>query len=171
MLCGSILARGAFVLALGVAAEAPAQEFVPLGDLDGGVFANIANGVSADGAVVVGSSFSASGFEAFRWTEGGGMVGLGDLDGGLFESQAFGASADGAVVVGQSSSTNGTEAFRWTVTDSTMAPLGDLPGGGFYSRARDVSADGAVVVGDSNSDDNGEGPKSKRVGDSHTDGL
>ena len=47
MLRGSILAGGAFVLALGVAVEAPAQEFVPLGELDGGTFLSAAQDISS----------------------------------------------------------------------------------------------------------------------------
>ena len=55
--------------------------------------------MSANGSVVVGISDSASGFEAFRWTKAGGMVGLGFLPGDV-ESDAFGVSADGSVIVG-----------------------------------------------------------------------
>src|SRR5215510_14161600 len=57
-------------------------DFIPLGSLPGGIFHSDARGVSADGMVVVGGSNSASGFEAFRWTAAGGMVGLGVLPGG-----------------------------------------------------------------------------------------
>ena len=42
---------------------------VGLGDLPGGSFHSAGYGVSADGATVVGHSQSASGAEAFRWTE------------------------------------------------------------------------------------------------------
>jgi probable HAF family extracellular repeat protein len=62
-------------------AEAVAT-FTGLGDLPGGSFISLANGVSADGSVVVGRGASASGNEASRWTSGTGMVGLGDLPGG-----------------------------------------------------------------------------------------
>ena len=135
--------------ALSLPAQA-ADTFTGLGDLAGGSFDSQATGVSADGAVVVGYGNSASGNEAFRWTQALGMVGLGDLAGGGFGSQATGVSADGAVVVGQSLSANGFEAFRWTQALG-MVGLGDLAGGGFYSEANGVSADGAVVVGRSNS--------------------
>jgi hypothetical protein len=49
-------------------AGSPARaDFIPLGDLPGGIiFFSEAIGVSADGSVVVGSSISASGIEAFR---------------------------------------------------------------------------------------------------------
>ncbi|NRA00706.1 MAG: PEP-CTERM sorting domain-containing protein, partial [Myxococcales bacterium] len=87
---------------------------VGLGDLPGWLFSSSALGVSADGSVVVGSSASASGWEAFRWTQGGGMVGLGDLPGGTFYSGARAVSADGSVVVGWAVSASGHEAFRWT---------------------------------------------------------
>ncbi len=90
--------------------------FTGLGDLDGGIFYSRAYAVSADGTVVAGSSSSASGDEAFRWTSSG-MTGLGDLPGGSFYSQAKGVSADGAVVVGYSEHASSTEAFRWTSAD------------------------------------------------------
>jgi probable HAF family extracellular repeat protein len=119
---------------------------VGLGDLAGGIFNSRAQGISADGSVVVGYSNSFFGDQAFRWTSGGGMVGLGDLAGGIFLSNAFGVSADGSVVVGVSNSASGTEAFRWT-SGGGMVGLGDLAGGTFNSRAQGVSADGSVVVG------------------------
>jgi len=124
---------------------------VGLGDLSGGTFESLANGVSADGSVVVGQGASASGYEAFRWTSGGGMVGLGVLPVGGVDSAAFGVSADGSVVVGWGRSDNGgpglvLEASRWT-SGGGMVGVGDLPGGLFESFATDVSGDGAVVVG------------------------
>jgi probable HAF family extracellular repeat protein len=109
-----------------------------------------AQGISADGAVVVGFNNSAAGREAFRWTQAGGMVGLGDLPGGGFASLARAASADGAVIVGEGTSAAGREAFRWTQAGGIVG-LGDLPGGSFSSVATAVSANGAVVIGYSNS--------------------
>jgi len=101
-----------------------------------------AQGISADGLVIVGRSSTTTDFEPFRWTSGGGMVELGTLPGAHLNSIAFAVSADGSVVVGTSSS----EAFRWT-SGGGMVGLGDLPGGVVASFARDVSADGSVVVG------------------------
>ncbi|WP_419769052.1 MAG: autotransporter domain-containing protein [Candidatus Marinarcus sp.] len=117
-----------------------------LGHLAGSFF-SIATGVNSDGSVVVGYS---NGFEAFRWTQAGGMVGLGDLAGGSFSSTAYGVNSDGSVVVGHSASTNGGEAFRWT-QEGGMVGLGDLAGGSFFSLANGVNSDGSVVVGYSNS--------------------
>ncbi len=135
--------------AIGVAFPAQAASFQGLGDLPGGSFLSRAKGVSADGSVVVGAGndTGATGTEAFRWTQGTGMVGLGDLSGGSFVSSAGGVSADGSVVVGQSYSANGSEAFRWTQATG-MVVLGYLPGGGLVSNgAIGVSANGSVVVG------------------------
>jgi probable HAF family extracellular repeat protein len=80
-----------------------AASLTPLGDLPGAPFSSSAYGVSADGSVIVGWGASASGYEAFRWTSEGGMVGLGttlpDSDSVSF---AKGVSGDGSVVVGYS---------------------------------------------------------------------
>lgn len=128
--------------------------FTGLGDLAGGAFLSVARGVSDDGSIVAGyASSSASGFgsfEAFRWTQAGGMVGLGDLAGGEFNSQAYDVSANGSVVVGLSLSAPGTQAFRWTESEG-MVGLGDLGEGAFHSAASSVSADGSVVAGRGNS--------------------
>ena len=124
---------------------------VGLGELPGGVFQSSACGVSADGSVVVGWSISASGGEAFRWTEHTGMVGLGDLPGGDCSSVAYSVSDDGSTIVGEGATAHqGAEAFRWTKR-SGMVGLGELPGGDFESTATDVSGDGSVVVGRSQS--------------------
>src|SRR5688500_60556 len=91
-----------------------AAHFRGLGDLPGEPFCSAALGVSADGKVVVGSSRSSNGYEAFRWTAAAGMQGLGDLPGGAFASQASGVSADGSVIAGYGTKASGNEAFRWT---------------------------------------------------------
>jgi probable HAF family extracellular repeat protein len=118
-----------------------------LGFLPDGISSK-ALGVSADGNTIVGRSvtFDATGGEAFRWTQTGGMIGLGDLDGGAFESVAYAASSNGSVIVGSGTTDAGTEAFRWL--NGGMTSLGDLPGGPTNSVARAVSANGARVVGE-----------------------
>lgn len=107
-----------------------------------------AQGISADGTIVVGRASSAivGDGEAFSWTSGGGAVLLGDLPGGAFNAQANAISDDGTVIVGSGTSALGTEAFRWTSGDG-MVGLGDLPGGTFSSVANAASANGSVIVG------------------------
>jgi probable HAF family extracellular repeat protein len=71
--------------------------------------------VSDDGNVVVGIGSVSRGFEAFRWSATGGMVGLGSLDLNDFGSAASAVSANGNVIVGVGSGAadlNG-EAFVW----------------------------------------------------------
>lgn len=115
--------------------------FTPLGRLPGTGLLAFADDVSDDGAVVVGRSDSAVGPQAFRWTQGGGMVNLGNLP-GWDSSWAQAVSADGSIVVGRSenwSVPDGEEVFMWT------------PGGGMVSlgdgNAAGLSPDGSVVVG------------------------
>jgi probable HAF family extracellular repeat protein len=131
----------AWVLAL-LATVAWSQSITWLGTLPGGSSSE-AWGVSADGAVVVGWSYNAAGYNrAFRWTVDGGMQDLGTLGGS--SSEAWGVSADGAVVVGWSYNATQYHAFRWTASGG-MQDLGSLGGGGSW--AYGVSADGSVVVG------------------------
>jgi probable HAF family extracellular repeat protein len=98
--------------------------------------------VSDDGSIVVGSIFSGSDSEAFRWTEAAGMVGLGTLAGATF-SFAYAVSGDGSAVVGASGSSS-SQAFLWTA-ENGMVGLG--PSQATYSFATDLSDDGGVVVG------------------------
>ena len=122
-----------------------AASFQPLGDLPGGEFGSLANAVSRDGSTVVGVSKSAaSGFdwEAFRWTEAGGLIGLGGLGSGPVDSNARDVSFDGSVVVGSS---NG-QPFRWTEAtglDSLLSSKDEF----LHGQAFGISADGSVVVG------------------------
>lgn len=105
---------------------------------------SVAQGVSADGSIVVGKSRNGSGhFEGFRWSAGDGMVGLGFLPGHQ-GSSATAISADGAVIVGASGHAT-EEAFRWTELNGMMG-LGFLPGDN-RSVANAVNGDGSVVVG------------------------
>ena len=108
----------ALVLLLPAADASQAATFSGVGDLPGGSAFSWAEGLSADGTTVVGSSTSASGTEAFRRRQGGEIEGLGDLPGGDFVSVAEAASADGSVIVGWSvddaSHTGAIGAFRWT---------------------------------------------------------
>jgi len=126
-----------------------------LGFLPGGN-ASSANGVNADGKVVVGSSNDASGLsQAFRWTAASGMVGLDFLPGGG-GSSARGVNADGTVVVGEANDASGAlQAFRWTAETRMQSVLTLLQAAGVVTMAgwqlrsaNGVSADGTVIVGD-----------------------
>ena len=142
------------IVCLGFAFNASAKPlFMGLGDLPGGNFYSRAREVSADGSAVVGFGDSASGIEAFRWTQGSGMVGLGDLPGGNFFSEAFAVSADGSVVVGKGKSASGQEAFIWDSTDGmrevdeVLTALGADLTGWTLTAATGISADGLTLVG------------------------
>lgn len=117
-----------------------APSFTGIGDLAGGNFQSVANGVSGNGLVVVGNSSSDTGYKAISWTANGGFVNLGA------NGNAQGVSNDGSIVVGSS----GSQAFRWSA-GSGIVGLGDLAGGAFESTASDVSGNGSVVVGASTS--------------------
>lgn len=130
--------------------------FVSLGTLPGGG-ESFAAAVSKDGAVVVGTATTASGFRtAFRWTASTGMVAVNFTQ--LCGSQGCnsigtGVSATGTVVVGQSDvvAVSGDKAFR--ATNGIATNLGALPPTPprtfSTSRALGVSRDGNVVVGSS----------------------
>ncbi len=125
--------------------------FQGLDDLPGGNYSSMAYGVSGDGSVVVGQSYSSSGLEAFRWTQADGIKGLGDLPGGSFSSTARGVAANGLTIVGWSVGEDGTEAYR-RFDGLDMVGLGEVPGGTFHSQAMDLSPGGVVVVGSGSSD-------------------
>lgn len=117
---------------------------VVLDPLPGGpcCWGTYANGVSADGAVIVGQALDADFRDvAFRWTEDTGMINLGILPTDS-RSVAYDISADSTVVVGNSGS---WEAFRWTADDG-MIGLGFLPGLPI-STAGAASGDGSTIVG------------------------
>jgi len=122
-----------------------AGAMIPLGDLPGGANFAESGGISADGSVAAGMSFSFNGTEAFRW-EGGVMTGVGDLPGGVFYSHAFDVSGDGSSVVGLSRTEVTDYPFRWK--DGVMINLSEgfdgTPPGGIATAA---SHDGEVVVG------------------------
>ncbi|MCX7993997.1 MAG: PEP-CTERM sorting domain-containing protein [Fimbriimonadales bacterium] len=117
---------------------------VDLGSFGGNLHS--AQGVSADGSVVVGYSRDASNnFRPFRW-EAGSLSALPLLSGARW-GRALGVSADGNVVVGEMGLGGGRRrAFRWS-SSGGVQDLGILPGGQDWSAAAAVSADGGVVVG------------------------
>lgn len=116
--------------------------------------ASVANGVSADGSVVVGQSDSASGRQAFRWTQEGGMIGLGFLPGFSSSSNALGVSADGSIVFGTISSGSANQAFIWDASNG-MKSVQQLLVNDFgldltgwqLTTMRGISADGLTLIG------------------------
>jgi probable HAF family extracellular repeat protein len=113
-------------------APASAAMFQGLGDLVGGNVYSIASGVSGDGSVVVGRSTSASGDEAFLWTQAGGMVGIENPT-----SVARAISGNGSIVAGWGPS----GASRWTPSEGKVDAISRM------TEAAGVSGNGSVVVG------------------------
>jgi len=142
---------GPFLLApvAGAAVVCSDPDFIPFGDLPGGLVSSQAFAITADGTAAVGVSESASGTEAFRIDEGmPGLTALGDLAGGRFASRGLGVSGDGAVAVGVgTASTDPAEGQAVLFEAGVVVGLGDLAGGDFGSIANDVSDDGLVIVG------------------------
>lgn len=137
----------AAAVAIGAAAGGAAgAEFQGLGFLPGGSVSE-AKGVSADGAVVVGSSQAADGKQqAFRWTLAGGIAPI-PRPAGLTMSWASDVSADGSTVAGWAgnsfSSPIGWEGFRWSISGALDRIA--VAGAGVW--AKGISADGSVVAG------------------------
>jgi len=104
-----------------------------------------ANGVSADGSVIVGTEGHRSARQAVRWIVGAGGESLGFLQGSQY-SRGIAVSHDGSCAVGYGFGLVGQEAFRY-VGGGPMEGLGDLSGGNFKSSALAVSDDGSVIVG------------------------
>lgn len=124
----------------------------PIGDLPDGLAWSEARSVSADGTSVVGFGHSATGREAFRWTEAGGIVSLGDLPGGGVDSVAQAISADGSTIVGYAQPAPGVyHAFVWDAVHG-MRDLHEVAGaeadGWVLYAANGVSGDGSVIVGE-----------------------
>lgn len=121
----------------------PATGLVALGNLPGAT-GGVANGVSADGSVIVGYS---STNQAFIWTAATGITGLGFLPDST-SSNALAVSANGLVVVGTSDdASTRAQAFRWTAAGG-MVGIGLLPGA-IFGIASAVNEDGSVIVGTS----------------------
>jgi probable HAF family extracellular repeat protein/predicted outer membrane repeat protein len=124
-----------------------AADFHGLGHLTGGSFSE-ATAVSADGSVVVGTSGTASGVQAFRWTTSQGIVPI-PIPAGLIETWAVDVSADGKSVLcyGRKSDSPpyAYEGFLWHISGATQ-PIA-LPDTNIIPNG--MSADASVVVGTS----------------------
>jgi len=150
--------------------------FQRLGAIDAD-FPSTANAVSADGAVVTGTSGVSvrignsleSRTRAFRWTQNGGLQNLGVLPGHEYSAATI-ASADGSVVVGISStgpidrngvggrfrhavSAANSRAFYWTQQtgmqdlNTMLVAAGVNLAGGTLVSATGISADGKWIGG------------------------
>ncbi len=142
----SVLSVGLGTLAPLNAQQQPSLTW--LGTLGGNV--SVATGVSANGTVVVGWDYSATGqYRAFRWANGV-MQDLGTLGGGY--SEAAGVSADGTVVVGRAQNASGQQrAFRWTsvggMEDLNATYISLLTDGSVLEIASAISPNGRYIVG------------------------
>ena len=116
-------------------------QLIWLGTLGGN--GSVANAVSANGSVVVGTALDSNGnSRAVRWTAATGLQDLGTLGGDW--SEATDVSADGSIIVGFSYDSNSIyHAFKWTEATGMQ----DI-GAGDYSNAYGVSADGSMIIVD-----------------------
>jgi probable HAF family extracellular repeat protein len=123
----------------------PTVVFTSIGPLAGDISSQV-TAVSANGAVVVGTSTSASGkSQAFRWSAANGLRGLGFMAGGT-SSSAKAISADGMNIVGDGDAAGASFAvFRWNVSTGLvqLKALADSK----LCVAGGVSGDGNVIVG------------------------
>ncbi|MCX5688421.1 MAG: HAF repeat/PEP-CTERM domain-containing protein, partial [Planctomycetota bacterium] len=133
---------------LTLAGSAMAQpSFRTMGDLPGGNFYSIAQGVSADGRVVVGYSLSGtSQGEAVTWINGV-LTSIGDLPGGTIGGNAIAINADGSVIAGLGNGANGNEACRWTNAANPTGLGGTFPGGLYGSQVNGSNLSGSILVG------------------------
>lgn len=136
-----------------VAIAEPLAEFIPLGRLTTDV-QSIANGISADGRVVVGASYSpAAKTHAFYWTKATGMRAF-DVPPSTEVSSAYDVSADGRTVVGYMSGASGTTAVRWI--DGVPELLPTQPANWSITYAGALSRDGLVMTGHYDDDSSSE---------------
>jgi uncharacterized membrane protein len=125
--------------------------FAPGADFLGGSFFSIAQAVTRDGSVVVGSArnpLPPGPEQVFRWTELGGMEFLGGVQPGD-EAIPSGVTDDGTIIVGQSAygGLGKREAFRYSDAGG-FDLLGFVdPGTQDISGANGISGDGHVIVG------------------------
>jgi probable HAF family extracellular repeat protein len=124
-----------------------AASFEGLGHLAGGSCSE-ATAVSADGSVVVGTSCTASGVQAFRWTAADGIVAI-PIPEGLTESWAIDVSSDADFVLGYGRINDappyGYEGFRWHISGQ----LDRIDSTGINIITKGISGDGSIVVGTS----------------------
>lgn len=129
-----------------VRAGLPPGTFLGLGLFPGDYQISQPLGISSDGSSTVGYSAYTNDWQAFRWTESGGMSLLDPTLPAGYYSVATGASSDGSVVVGGYGDQNTDWSFRWTA-ETGITRLHELEPGMFNSVAWDVSDDGHSTAG------------------------
>ncbi|MDQ7012616.1 MAG: GC-type dockerin domain-anchored protein [Planctomycetota bacterium] len=140
------LFAGGVLLCAGAARLSAQPFFAGIGSLDGGTLGSIAEGVSADGAVVSGDSRLNAFYpnEGVIWTRDQGLRSI--VPGRYSDCEGGGINGTGTVVTGGIVGNGTRYVYRWT-PETGAVDLGDLDGGKFRSGATGVSARGDVVVG------------------------
>ena len=130
-----------------------------VGDLPGRRVRSQASAISSDGQVIVGTSESDLGTQAFRWTQPTGIARV-DFGDNVSSVDVADVSIDGSVVVGDGIIDTGDlfikETIRWTSAGPVR--LGDLAGGFVWSSAIATSGDGSIIVGIGDTDGNQDTP-------------
>ena len=136
---------GLFVFASVLSSGSEAAMFVPLDNLLGDNGFSIADGISADGRVVVGHTgdkSSLNSYQLFRWTSEGGMEGLGQSPRNPPRTSAEAVSGDGSSIVGMGHLTN----YYWWTEDGGYVDLAAyVPT--TYVTVEDITDDGVIIVG------------------------
>ncbi len=106
-----------------------------------------AYGVSANGAVVIGSLNPNSHQDklAIRWTEAGGIERLDPQRGPWRSCKPTGISDDGSVIIGHGENDGSFQLFKWT-SDEGMVGLGSNAENGLYTD-NIISGDGSTIFG------------------------
>ncbi len=120
-----------------------------LGDLPGDCFFSSAYGISADGALLVGTATNASSNTASTWTTAAGWNDLGLAMGVGNSSSLSAVTPDKQVFAGTYRIGNGAEydLLRISAGGTNVERLGDLDGGINYAGFNALSDDGAIMVG------------------------
>lgn len=135
-------------LLLSLASTIRAQSFQSLSDLPGGGSDSQATGMSPDGSLVVGRSWSGlSTSEAFLWSSDAGMTALGFLPTGD-ESIAHGVTNSGSTIIGLAGDDTSPlfKAVRWT-NATNIEKITGFPPTTRGSWANAMTPDAEVIVG------------------------
>ncbi len=117
-----------------------------------------ASAVSADGSVVIGAGVSGNSFQAWRWTQAGGVQSIGPAPVAGWRGASTSVSSDGSTIVGFYRPFPGPATFGrgfiWTpqdgmrdLTDVAVAAGIAIPSGTVLALPAAISSDGRTVVG------------------------